>query len=97
VRDQLRCGISGVGRYHDCRLVSEPYRANCDVLLALPLHDDRSGRDLARASFTETAVEGVRMCTVHNVAREATEALRTGIAGEVFVPGDPGYDEARQT
>ena len=37
------------------------------------------------------------MSTVHNVAREATEALRTGVAGEVFVPGDPGYDQARQT
>jgi hypothetical protein len=36
------------------------------------------------------------MSTAHNVAREA-EALRTGIAGEVFVPGDAGYDQARKT
>jgi FAD binding domain len=31
-----------------------------------------------------------------NVAREATEALRADVAGEVFVPGDPGYDQSRQ-
>ena len=36
------------------------------------------------------------MSAAHNVAREAA-ALGTGIAGEVFVPGDPGYDQARQT
>jgi len=37
------------------------------------------------------------MSRAHNVVRESTEALRTGVAGEVFVPGDPGYDHARQT
>jgi FAD/FMN-containing dehydrogenase len=36
------------------------------------------------------------MSTAH-VAREATKALRAGVAGEVFVPGDLGYDQARQT
>lgn len=36
------------------------------------------------------------MSTAHKVAREATEALRTGIRGEVFVPGEPGYDQSRQ-
>jgi FAD/FMN-containing dehydrogenase len=37
------------------------------------------------------------MSIAHNVDHEATEALRTGIAGKVFVPGDHGYDQARQT
>jgi hypothetical protein len=32
-----------------------------------------------------------------NVAREEAEALRVRIAGGVYVPGDPGYDLARQT
>jgi len=36
------------------------------------------------------------MSTAH-VAREAILALRADIAGGVFVPGDPGYDQARQT
>jgi len=36
------------------------------------------------------------MSTAH-MTREATRALRAGVAGEVFVPGDPGYDQARQT
>jgi hypothetical protein len=30
------------------------------------------------------------------IARQATETLRAAIAGEVFVPGDPGYDHARR-
>jgi FAD binding domain len=36
------------------------------------------------------------MSTADNVAREATEALRADVAGEVFVAGDPGYDQSRQ-
>jgi FAD/FMN-containing dehydrogenase len=36
------------------------------------------------------------MSTAHKVAREATEALRNGIRGDVFVPGEPGYDQSRQ-
>src|SRR5215469_8525367 len=39
--------------------------------------------------------EGGQMSATQ-VAREATEALRGGLAGEVFIPGDPGYDQARQ-
>jgi hypothetical protein len=37
------------------------------------------------------------MSTEHSLPREPAEALQTGIAGEVFVPGDPGYDHARRT
>jgi FAD/FMN-containing dehydrogenase len=34
--------------------------------------------------------------TAHNVPAAATDALRAGVTGRVFVPGDPGYDQARQ-
>jgi len=36
------------------------------------------------------------MSNAHSVPPEATDALRADIAGQVFVPGDPGYDQARQ-
>lgn len=36
------------------------------------------------------------MSSAHSVPNEATEALRAEVAGQVFVPGDPGYDRARQ-
>jgi FAD/FMN-containing dehydrogenase len=36
------------------------------------------------------------MSTEHSVTREATDALRADVTGQVFVPGDPGYDQARQ-
>jgi FAD/FMN-containing dehydrogenase len=36
------------------------------------------------------------MSSAHSVPSEATDALRAEIAGAVFVPGDPGYDGARQ-
>ena len=36
------------------------------------------------------------MSTSHAVAYGSTQTLRAAIAGEVFVSGDPGYDQARQ-
>src|SRR5215470_14556347 len=36
------------------------------------------------------------MSTSNAVAYGAAQTLRAAIAGEVFVPGDPGYDLARQ-
>jgi hypothetical protein len=36
------------------------------------------------------------MSNMHSVPPEATDALRADVAGQVFVPGDPGYDRARQ-
>src|SRR5215469_4733376 len=36
------------------------------------------------------------MSTVHSVTREATDGLRADVTGQVFVPGDLGYDQARQ-
>ena len=35
------------------------------------------------------------MSTAHSVAPEATDALRARVDGQVFVPGDLGYDRAR--
>jgi FAD/FMN-containing dehydrogenase len=34
--------------------------------------------------------------SAHSVPNEATDALRADVTGQVFVPGDPGYDQARQ-
>ena len=34
------------------------------------------------------------MSTSNAVAYGAAQALRAAIAGEVFAPGDPGYDRA---
>jgi hypothetical protein len=36
------------------------------------------------------------MSAAHSVPPEATDALRADVAGQVFVPGDPGYDQARR-
>jgi len=36
------------------------------------------------------------MRTSNAVAYGAAQTLRAALAGEVFVPGDPGYDQARQ-
>jgi FAD/FMN-containing dehydrogenase len=36
------------------------------------------------------------MGDTHSVPAEATDALRADVTGQVFVPGDPGYDQARQ-
>jgi hypothetical protein len=36
------------------------------------------------------------MSNARSVAPEATDALRADITGQVFVPGGPGYDQARQ-
>jgi FAD/FMN-containing dehydrogenase len=36
------------------------------------------------------------MSSAHRVAREAADALRADVTGQVFIPGDPGYDQARQ-
>jgi hypothetical protein len=36
------------------------------------------------------------MSTEPSVARDAAGALQADVAGQVFVPGDPGYDEARR-
>jgi len=35
------------------------------------------------------------MSTANSVPPEATDALRADVTGRVFVPGDPGYDQAR--
>jgi hypothetical protein len=36
------------------------------------------------------------MSTAHSVPPKATDALRADITGQVLVPGDPGYEQARQ-
>jgi FAD/FMN-containing dehydrogenase len=36
------------------------------------------------------------MTTPNPIARRSKETLRAAISGEVFIPGDPGYDQARQ-
>jgi hypothetical protein len=36
------------------------------------------------------------MNTTHGVPAEATDALRADVTGRVFVPSDPGYEQARQ-
>src|SRR5215469_321653 len=36
------------------------------------------------------------MSTARAVPPEATAALQADVTGDVFVPGDPGYDQARQ-
>jgi FAD/FMN-containing dehydrogenase len=36
------------------------------------------------------------MNTSHTIARRTSQALQSTIAGDVFVPGDDGYDEARR-
>ncbi len=36
------------------------------------------------------------MDTSHTITHRSTEGLQGAVAGDVFVPGDPGYDEARQ-
>jgi FAD/FMN-containing dehydrogenase len=36
------------------------------------------------------------MSSAHSVPPEAADALRAEVAGQVFVPADPGYDRARQ-
>jgi FAD/FMN-containing dehydrogenase len=36
------------------------------------------------------------MSTSNVITNDTTQALRAAIAGEVFVPGDPGYDQARR-
>ena len=43
-----------------------------------------------------TTDEEVHMRSARSVYPEATEALRADIAGQVFIPGDPSYDQARQ-
>jgi FAD/FMN-containing dehydrogenase len=34
--------------------------------------------------------------STHSVPPQAADALRADVAGQVYVPGDPGYDQARQ-
>jgi len=36
------------------------------------------------------------MSSAHSVPAEAADALRADVTGLVFLPGDPGYDQARQ-
>ena len=36
------------------------------------------------------------MSSAHGVPPVAADALRSDVAGQVFVPGDPGYDQSRQ-
>ena len=36
------------------------------------------------------------MTTTNAIAGRDLETLRTAVAGDVFTPGDHGYDEARQ-
>jgi hypothetical protein len=35
------------------------------------------------------------MSTSNAITDRTTETLRSAIAGDVFFPGDPGYDQAR--
>jgi FAD/FMN-containing dehydrogenase len=44
-----------------------------------------------------TTTDGeVHMSNMQSVAPEAAEALRADVTGQVFVPADPGYQQARQ-
>jgi hypothetical protein len=36
------------------------------------------------------------MSTARNIARDATDTLRADVTGQVFIPGEPGYDRARR-
>src|SRR5215469_15784049 len=54
----------------------------------------RGGLRPAAASVNTHQEEA--MSTSNAVAYGAAQTLRAALAGEVFVPGDPGYDRARQ-
>jgi FAD/FMN-containing dehydrogenase len=62
-----------------------------------PASDGSCAKTDARTIQAGAAREGRKqMSTSSAIAGRATEAPRAAIAGDVFVPGDHGYDEARR-